>query len=249
MADILAYADALAAHKRRHPADDVMSALVPAEIEGEKLTGEELRTFFFLLVIAGTDTTRSALPGGVLALAEHPDAYRRLRDDRALLGPAIEEMLRWHPPVLSFRRTATRDVELAGTMIRAGDKVVVYHVSAHYDEREFRDPLGFDVARAPNRHRAFGRGPHKCLGAGLRDVARSHGGRSPLRQSARGHIASLPPRQPAPGDQAGPMAVAGQTFEHVTVSEEFAQLDRHSFGQRLKEHFRRPGEGPRETTR
>jgi cytochrome P450 len=118
---MFAYADALAAHKRRHPADDVMSALVHAEIEGEKLTGEELRMFFFLLVIAGTDTTRSALPRGVLALAEHPDAYRRLRDDRALLGPAIEEMLRWHPPVLSFRRTATRDVELAGTMIRAGE--------------------------------------------------------------------------------------------------------------------------------
>jgi len=148
---MFAYADALAAHKRRHPADDVMSALVHAEIEGEKVTGEELMMFFFLLVIAGTDTTRSALPGGVLALAEHPDAYPRLRGDRALLGPAIEEMLRWHPPVLSFRRTATRDVELAGTMVRAGDKVVVYHVSAHYDEREFRDPLGFDVARAPNR--------------------------------------------------------------------------------------------------
>ena len=165
LADMFAYADDLAAHKRRHPADDVMSALVHAEIDGENLTGDELKMFFFLLVIAGTDTTRSALPGGVLALAEHPDAYRRLRDDRALLGPAIEEMLRWHPPVLSFRRTATRDVELAGTPIRAGDKVVVYHVSAHYDEREFPDPFRFDVAREPNRHLAFGHGPHKCLGA------------------------------------------------------------------------------------
>ena len=162
---MFAYADDLAAHKRRHPADDVMSALVHAEIDGENLAGDELKMFFFLLVIAGTDTTRSALPGGVLALAEHPDAYRRLRDDRALLGPAIEEMLRWHPPVLSFRRTATRDVELAGTPIRAGDKVVVYHVSAHYDEREFPDPFRFDVAREPNRHLAFGHGPHKCLGA------------------------------------------------------------------------------------
>jgi cytochrome P450 len=165
LADMFAYADELAAHKRRHPADDVMSALVNAEVDGEKLTGDELKMFFFLLVIAGTDTTRSALPGGVLALAEHPDAYRRLRDDRALVGPAIEEMLRWHPPVLSFRRTATRDIDLAGTAIRAGDKVVVYHVSAHYDEREFPDPFRFDVAREPNRHLAFGHGPHKCLGA------------------------------------------------------------------------------------
>jgi cytochrome P450 len=121
--------------------------------------------FFFLLVIAGTDTTRSALPGGVLALAEHPDAYRRLREDRSLLKAAIEEMLRWHPPVLSFRRTATRDVDIAGTTIRAGDKVVVYHASAHYDEREFPEPFRFDAAREPNRHLAFGHGPHKCLGA------------------------------------------------------------------------------------
>jgi cytochrome P450 len=165
LADMFAYADELAAQKRRHPADDVMSALVHAEVDGERLTGGELEMFFFLLVIAGTDTTRSALPGGVLALAEHPDAYRRLRADPGLLGPAIEEILRWHPPVLSFRRTATRDLELAGTPIRAGDKVVVYHVSAHYDEREFAEPYRFDITREPNRHLAFGHGPHKCLGA------------------------------------------------------------------------------------
>ena len=165
LADMFAYADELAAHKRRHPADDVMSALVHAEADGEKLTGDELRMFFFLLVIAGTDTTRSALPGGVLALAGHPDAYRRLRADPRLLGAAVEEILRWHPPVLSFRRTATRDLELAGTPIRAGEKVVVYHVSAHFDEREFPEPFRFDVAREPNRHLAFGHGPHKCLGA------------------------------------------------------------------------------------
>ena len=125
----------------------------------------ELKMFFFLLVIAGNDTVRSALPGGVLALAEHPDEQRRLRADPALLAGAIEELLRWHPPVLSFRRTATEDVELADVRIRAGDKVVVYHVSAHYDEREFAEPFRFDVARSPNRHLAFGHGPHKCLGA------------------------------------------------------------------------------------
>jgi hypothetical protein len=132
LADMFAYADELAAHKRRNPADDVMTALVHAEVDGQGLTAAELEMFFFLLVIAGTDTTRSALPGGVLALAEHPDAYRRLRADPGLLGPALEEMLRWHPPVLSFRRTATRDLGLAGTPIAhaeylAADLVRVAH--------------------------------------------------------------------------------------------------------------------------
>jgi cytochrome P450 len=163
--DMFEYADALADHKRRAPADDVMTALVEARLDGERLTRQELQMFFFLLVIAGSDTTRSAIPGGVLALATHPDEYDRLRADPALLPSAIEEILRWHPPVLSFRRTATRDLELGGRQIAAGDKVVVYHVSAHYDEREFPDPLRFDVTREPNRHLAFGHGPHKCLGA------------------------------------------------------------------------------------
>jgi cytochrome P450 len=121
--------------------------------------------FVFLLVVAGNDTVRSALPGGVLALVSHPDEYRRLRADPALLGPALEEMLRVHPPVLTFRRTATRDVELAGARIAAGDKVVVYHVSANHDERRFADPFRFDITREPNDHLSFGQGPHLCLGA------------------------------------------------------------------------------------
>jgi cytochrome P450 len=158
--DMFAYADELASHKRAHPGDDLISALVQADV-----TGTELQMFFFLLVIAGNDTVRSALPGGVLALVEHPDAYRALRADPTALPRAIEEMLRWHPPVLTFRRTAARDAELGGRTIRRGDKVVVYHVSAHYDERAFADPFRFDPARTPNDHLAFGQGPHLCLGA------------------------------------------------------------------------------------
>ncbi|WP_308258993.1 cytochrome P450 [Pseudonocardia sp. H11422] len=165
LADMFGYAEQLAAHKRAHPADDVMTALVQADVDGERLTDAELKMFFFLLVIAGNDTVRSALPGGVLALVEHPDVYRRLRADPALLPSAIEEMLRWHPPVLTFRRTATRDLTLAGQPIRAGDKVVVYHVSAHRDERRFADPTTFDPTRELNDHLAFGQGPHVCLGA------------------------------------------------------------------------------------
>jgi cytochrome P450 len=138
---------------------------VEAEVDGERLTDAELKMFFFLLVVAGNDTVRSALPGGVLALVQNPDAYRRLRADPALLPSAIEEMLRVHPPVLTFRRTATRDLELRGRHIAAGDKVVVYHVSANHDERRFPDPFRFDLEREPNDHIAFGQGPHLCLGA------------------------------------------------------------------------------------
>lgn len=169
LADMFGYAEQLAERKRREPADDVMTALVEAEVpidgRAERLSDAELKMFFFLLVIAGNDTVRSALPGGVLTLVRNPDAYRRLRAEPALLPSAIEEMLRVHPPVLTFRRTAARDVELAGQQIAAGDKVVVYHVSANHDERRFVDPFRFDPARDPNEHMAFGQGPHLCLGA------------------------------------------------------------------------------------
>lgn len=165
LADMFAYARDLAARKREAPADDLMTALASASVDGRALDGPELEMFFFLLVIAGNDTVRSALPGGALALAEHPGQQRRLRADPSLLPVAVEEMLRWHPPVLSFRRTAATDTELAGQRIRRGDKVVVYHASAHYDERVFADPFRFDIARSPNDHLAFGQGPHLCLGA------------------------------------------------------------------------------------
>jgi cytochrome P450 len=165
LADMFGYAQELATFKRANPGDDVMSALVQASLDGEQLGDAEVKMFFFLLVVAGNDTTRSALPGGVLALAEHPEQYAALRDDRELLEPALEELLRFYTPVLTFRRTASRDLELAGQAIREGDKVVVYFISAHYDEREFDDPFRLDLARKPNRHLAFGLGPHKCLGA------------------------------------------------------------------------------------
>lgn len=164
--DMFDYAHELARHKRDHPGDDLMTAIATATLDdGRPLTDEELAMFFFLVVIAGNDTVRSALPGGVLALLEHPDAYRRLRADPSLVPGAVEEMLRWHPPVLSFRRTAAQDTELAGQRIAKGDKVVVYHASAHFDERVFPDPHRFDITRTPNDHLAFGQGPHLCLGA------------------------------------------------------------------------------------
>jgi cytochrome P450 len=165
LTDMFGYAEELAERKRAEPADDLMTALVQAEVDGQRLTDAELKMFFFLLVIAGNDTVRSALPGGVLALVQNPDAYRRLRTEPALLPSAIEELLRVHPPVLTFRRTAARHVELRGRRIARGDKVVVYHISANYDERHFPDPFRLDLTREPNDHISFGQGPHLCLGA------------------------------------------------------------------------------------
>ncbi|MEU9477608.1 cytochrome P450 [Streptomyces sp. NPDC048191] len=159
--DMFAYARGLAAYKRRHPADDVMTTLA----NDAELAEAELEMFFFLLTVAGNDTVRGAAPGGLLALAEHPEAYAALRDGKAELPLAVEELLRWHPPVLTFRRTAVRDTELAGRRIRAGDKVVVFHASANRDERAFPDPARLDLARSPNPHVSFGDGPHVCLGA------------------------------------------------------------------------------------
>ncbi|MFJ5530615.1 cytochrome P450 [Streptomyces sp. NPDC093261] len=159
--DMFGYAQELAAHKRRHPADDIMTTLAT----DSELSGRELEMFFFLLTIAGNDTVRAAAPGGLLALAEHPEAYHAMREHPDRLPLAVEELLRWHPPVLSFRRTAARDTELTGRRIRAGDKVVVFHASANRDERVFTAPDRLDPFRTPNPHVSFGDGPHVCLGA------------------------------------------------------------------------------------
>ncbi|MEU7550801.1 cytochrome P450 [Streptomyces sp. NPDC044571] len=160
LGEMFGYARELAAHKRTHPGDDVMTALAGAGLEPA-----ELEMFFFLLTVAGNDTVRSAAPGALLALARHPAAYRELAGRRAPVERAVEELLRVHPPVLSFRRTAAADTELAGQPIRAGDKVVVFHASANHDERVFPDPGRLDLGRTPNPHVSFGDGPHVCLGA------------------------------------------------------------------------------------
>ncbi|MEU4794869.1 cytochrome P450 [Streptomyces sp. NPDC023327] len=159
--DMFDYARTLAAYKREHPGDDVLTTLAT----DPELDGPELEMFFFLLTVAGNDTVRSAAPGGLLALAGSPGEYARLREGTAPIAAAVDELLRSQPPVLSFRRTATRDTVLAGTPLAAGDKVVVFHASAHHDERVFTDPHRLDLSRAPNPHVAFGEGPHVCLGA------------------------------------------------------------------------------------
>ncbi|MFJ9082355.1 cytochrome P450 [Streptomyces sp. NPDC102384] len=161
LADMFAYAEELTAHKRAHPADDIMTTLAA----DPDLTPPERQMFFFLLTIAGNDTVRSAAPGGLALLAESPPAYEQLRTGKADLTLALDELLRRHPPVLTFRRTATEDTTLAGAHIKRGDKVVVLHASANHDERVFPDPFTLDLARTPNPHVSFGDGPHVCLGA------------------------------------------------------------------------------------
>jgi cholest-4-en-3-one 26-monooxygenase len=166
--ELYAYASQLAEAKRADPKDDLISVLTHAEVDGEQLTGLEIDLFFLLLSVAGNETTRNLISHGLVALLEHPDQLEHLREHRNLLPSAVEEMLRWASPVMHFRRTATRDVELGGQQVKAGDKVVIWYISANRDETVFQDPFTFDVARTPNEHVAFGGGgPHFCLGANL----------------------------------------------------------------------------------
>jgi cytochrome P450 len=167
---MLEYGSALIAEKRAHPADDMLSVVVHAELPDEDppaLTDVELYAFFSLLFSAGSETTRNAIAGGLLALIERPEQFRMLHDDLALLPGAIEEMLRWTTPSPSKRRTATVRTDLAGHAIEPGDKVLFWEASANRDEKVFARSMEFDIRRDPNPHLAFGHGIHHCLGASL----------------------------------------------------------------------------------
>jgi cholest-4-en-3-one 26-monooxygenase len=167
-AEIFGYCDEIAADRRSNPRDDLMSALVQAEVDGERLDNFDLNLFFVTLVVAGNETTRNLINHSMLALIEHPDQADALRRDPTLWSTAVEEMLRWGTSIHNFRRTATRDTEVHGQPIAAGDKVVIYYMSANRDEDVFTDPYRFDVARQPNEHVTFGGGGvHYCLGANL----------------------------------------------------------------------------------
>jgi cholest-4-en-3-one 26-monooxygenase len=165
---VYSYAEELATQRRLAPKADLVSVLIDAEVEGEKLDQLELDLFFMLLVVAGNETTRNLMSGAMTAFFEHPDQWELLRKDRSLLPGAVEEMLRYVTPVMHFRRTATSDFELRGQEIKEGDKIVFWHTSANRDEEAFESPDVFDVTRSPNNHIAFGGGgPHFCLGANL----------------------------------------------------------------------------------
>jgi cholest-4-en-3-one 26-monooxygenase len=167
-AEVYMLCDAVAADRRANPRDDIMTALVQAEIDGERLDDAELNLFFITLIVAGNETTRNLINHSLLGIVDHPDQAQRLRDDPSLWDTAVDEMLRWGSSIHNFRRTATRDVELRGVPIKEGDKVVLYYASANRDEEVFADPHRFDIARTPNDHVTFGGGGvHYCLGASL----------------------------------------------------------------------------------
>ena len=161
------YARAAAECRRLRPRDDLITLLATKEVDGTRLTEAEFCCLWLLLVVAGNETTRNLISGGLLALSRWPGERDRLVRDPRLIPVAVEELLRWVSPIMQFRRTATADTELAGQRIRAGDKVVMYYISANRDESMFRAADRLDVARSPNPHLAFGLGPHFCLGAHL----------------------------------------------------------------------------------
>jgi cytochrome P450 len=171
-AEMFAYSDELLADKRACPGDDLMSIVANAQLPpeadpGGPMTQLEQQMFFSLLVAAGSETTRNAIAGGVLALVERPEGWEALHADRSLLPTAVDEVLRWTSATIYNRRTATETVERHGQVIEPGDKVVLWWQAANFDERAFADPHAFDVRRTPNPHLAFGLGSHFCLGAKL----------------------------------------------------------------------------------
>jgi cholest-4-en-3-one 26-monooxygenase len=167
--ELYLYVNKLAAERRTDPRDDIVTKLLNAEVDGDRLSELEFDMFMLLLTVAGNETTRNATAHGMYALLTHPEQLAALRADMdGLMPTAVDEILRWGSPVLHFRRTATADAELRGRDIKAGDKVVIWHISANRDEEVFTDPFTFDITRSPNPHVAFGGGgPHYCLGANL----------------------------------------------------------------------------------
>jgi cytochrome P450 family 142 subfamily A polypeptide 1 len=157
----------IAADRRAAPRDDMMSALVHAEIDGQRLDDDAILQESLLILVGGDETTRHVITGGMEALLLHPEEQRKLVADAVLVPTAVEEMLRWVTPIQNMNRTATIDVELGGARIRAGDKVLPLYPSANRDERVFANAHEFHVDRQPNEHLSFGHGAHFCLGASL----------------------------------------------------------------------------------
>ncbi len=164
---LFTYFGEMVAERRRKPLDDILSVISNASLAGAPVPTMELLSYFFLLVVAGNETTRNAMTGGVLALIENPAEWRKLKANPDLVDCAVEEIVRWTTPVIQFCRTPIRDAEVRGTKIRAGENLCLFYPSANRDEDVFDEPFAFRVDRTPNRHIAFGIGEHFCLGANL----------------------------------------------------------------------------------
>ncbi|MBF6238214.1 cytochrome P450 [Nocardia otitidiscaviarum] len=165
-AEILGYAWNMAEQRRACPVDDIVSQLVNADVDGEALGSDEFGFFVILLAVAGNETTRNAITHGMKAFVDNPDQWELYREQRPRTAP--DEIVRWATPVTAFQRTATRDTDIGGQRIRAGDRVGLFYSSANFDEDAFDEPFRFDVLRDPNPHVGFGgTGTHFCVGANL----------------------------------------------------------------------------------
>ncbi|TGD85667.1 cytochrome P450 [Mycolicibacterium sp. CH28] len=167
VAALMAYNDfmgATIAQRRRNPTGDLVSVLIAAEADGERLTDEQITAETLLILIGGDETTRHTLSGGIAELTRHPDQWQALRGDPELIAGAVEEMLRWTSPVKNMCRTLTADNDFHGTRLRAGEKILLLFESANFDESVFGDPDQFRIDRTPNNHVSFGFGTHFCLG-------------------------------------------------------------------------------------
>jgi cytochrome P450 len=165
--EVFAYFNAMAEERRKRPTEDIVSEIANGVVDGRPIPPMELLSYLFLLVVAGNETTRNAMTGGMLAFLENPGEWKRLQDDALLVTPAIEEIVRWTTPVIQFCRTTTEDFELRGQKIRAGQSLCLFYPSANRDEEIFPDGDVFRIDRQPNDHVGFGRGEHVCLGAHL----------------------------------------------------------------------------------
>ncbi len=164
VADFEAYFAKLTAEKRAVPTKDVASIIANALVDGQPLNDRDMAGYYIILAAAGHDTTSASTAGAMLALAQDPEQFQKLKNDRSLLAGIVEEAIRWTTPVQHFMRTASQDTEIGGVMIPKGDWLMLSYVSANHDERVFDNPRKFDASRSPNRHLAFGGGAHQCLG-------------------------------------------------------------------------------------
>jgi cholest-4-en-3-one 26-monooxygenase len=165
--ELFLYFGALAEKRRAEPRDDLVSTIANARLDGEPLPVVDQLIYFYLLLVTGNETTRNATTGGLLALMQHPDEWRKLRRDPSLVPLAVEEIVRWTSPAIQFCRTAREDAEVRGQRIRAGESLCLFYPSASRDEAVFEDPFRFRVDRDPNPHLSYGIGEHFCLGAEL----------------------------------------------------------------------------------
>lgn len=166
--EFLPYVNGMIEERRANPTDDLTTAFIQAEVEGDHLSHEEILMFFFLLMVAGNDSTRAVFTSGMKNLLEDPEQMQLVRSGAVPLEQVVEEFVRFNPAFAYMRRTATRDVEVAGAQVKAGDKLALWYVSGNRDESVFEDPHRFDVGRDPNPHQGFGGGGrHFCLGSGL----------------------------------------------------------------------------------